>query len=73
VLVRKQAWGGDEPAQLVWEIVGRTHDPGSRDRAQSIVMTVRGRRLRGRVVLWNSRSYGLTVFRGVGLGDLSEA
>jgi hypothetical protein len=72
-LVHKQYWRGDEPAQLEWELVGRTHDPDVRDGAQSIVVTVDGRRLRSRVVVWSSRSYGLTVFKGVGLGELVEA
>ena len=72
-LVQKQYWRGDEPAQLEWEIVGRTHDPDVRDRAQSIVVTLDGKRLKGRVVVWSSRSYGLTVFKGVGLGELVEA
>jgi hypothetical protein len=72
-LVRKQYWRGDEPAQLEWEVVGRTHDPDLRDQAQSIVLTVDGRRLKGRVVLWSSRSYGLSVFKAVGLGELSQA
>ena len=72
-LVRIQHWRGDEPAQLEWEIVGRTRDPDIRDRAQSIVMTLDGKRLAGRVVIWSSRSYGLAVFKGVGLGDLTEA
>jgi len=72
-LVRIQHWRGDEPAQLEWEVAGRTHDSDLRDRTQSIVMVVAGKRLRGRVVLTSSRSHGLSVFQAVGLGDLAEA
>lgn len=72
-LVRTQHWRGDEPAQLEWEVVGRTTDADLRDRPQSVVMTVDGRRLKGRVVLSSSRSHGLSVFQAVGLGDLTEA
>jgi hypothetical protein len=72
-LVYKQHWRGDEPAQLEWELVGRTHDPDVQDGAQAIVVQVGGRRLKGRIVLWSSRSYGLTVFKGVGLGELVTA
>lgn len=72
-LVRTQHWRGDEPAQLEWEVVGRTTDPDLRDRTQSIVMTLEGQRLRGRVVLAHSRSHELSVFKAVGLGDLTEA
>jgi hypothetical protein len=72
-LVRIQHWRGDEPAQLEWEIVGRTHDEDVRDGAQSIDMEIGEERLKGRVVLSSSRSYGLTVFKGVGLGELVKA
>ncbi len=35
-------------------------------------MTTDGKRLKGRVVLSSSSSFGLTAFEAVGLGDLAE-
>lgn len=72
-LVRIQYWRGDEPAQLEWEVAGRTHDENLRDGTQPIVIEVGGERLKGRVVLSSSRSYGLSVFKAVGLGELVKA
>ena len=73
-LVRTQHWLGDETAQQEWEIVGRTYDATLSDGPQPVVLTVDGRRLKGRVVLTASRSIGsdLWAFNGVGLGDLVE-
>lgn len=71
-LVYTQYWNGDEPAQREWEVVGRTEDDDLRVGAQPIVIATSDTRLKGRVVLDHSRSYGLTVFSGVGLGDLVE-
>ncbi len=38
-----------------------------------IVVTVDGKRLKGRVVMASSSSYGLSVFSAVGLGELTDA
>ena len=71
-LVRIQHWNGEEPAQLEWEVTGRTEDDDLADGVQPLVVTVGERRLRGRGVLSSSRSYGLSVFHIVGLDALSE-
>ena len=67
-----QYWRGEEPAQRDWELVGRTFEPGLRDGAQPVVITLGTRRLSGRIVLTVSASGGYAVFKGVGLGDLVE-
>lgn len=72
-LVRIQYWRGDEKAQQDWEIVGRTRDEEFRDGTQSIVIAIGDERYKGRVVLTSSRSYGLAVFKAVGLGELVRA
>lgn len=40
---------------------------------ESFVITVDGKRLKGRAVMSSSRSFGLSVFSAVGLGDLTDA
>lgn len=73
-LILTQYWNGDEPAQQEWEVAGRTHDERLHQGPQSVAFEAGGRRYRGRVVLSSSRSMGtsLSVFSGVGLGDLTE-
>jgi len=71
-LVRIQYWRGDEPAQRDWEVAGRTPVEDLHEGAQSVVLTVDGRRFKGRVVLSSSSSFGLTKFEGAGLGELTE-
>ena len=72
-LVYTQYWNGDQPAQREWEVLGRTHDDDLMEGVEAIVVTVDGRRLKGRVVMTSSRSYGLSVFKAVGLGELTDA
>lgn len=72
-LVYTQYWNGDQPAQREWEVLGRTHDDDLMEGVEAIVVTVDGRRLKGRVVMTSSRSYGLSVFQAVGLGELTDA
>lgn len=72
-LVYTQYWNGDQPAQREWEVLGRTHDDDLKEGVEAIVVTVDGRRLKGRVVMTSSRSYGLSVFQAVGLGELTDA
>jgi hypothetical protein len=72
-LVYTQYWNGDQPAQREWEVLGRTHDDQLREGVQAIVIGADGRRLKGRVVLNSSRSYELSVFQAVGLGELTDA
>jgi hypothetical protein len=71
-LVHIQYWRGDEAAQRDWEIGGRTPVEDLHEGPQAVVMTVDGRRYRGRVVLASSSSFGMTKFEGAGLGELIE-
>jgi hypothetical protein len=71
-LVWTQHWRGDAPAQLEWEVVGRTRDDLVLDGVTSLAITHGDRRFRGRGVATSSRAHGLTVFNIVGLGDLAE-
>lgn len=71
-LIHIQHWRGDEPAQREWEVAGRTPVQDLHQGTQSVVMTTDGKRLKGRVVLSSSSSFGLTAFEAVGLGDLAE-
>lgn len=72
-LLYTQYWNGDAPAQREWEVLGRTHDDDLKEGVETIVVTVDGRRLKGRVVLNSSRSHDLSVFQAVGLGELTDA
>jgi hypothetical protein len=72
-LVYIQYWDGERAAQREWEVLGRTHDDGLREGVQAIVITVDGKRLKGRVVLNSSRSFELSVFQAVGLDELTDA
>ena len=72
-LLYTQHWRGDEPAQREWEVHGRTRDEELREGVEPIVITVDGRRLKGRVVMTSSRSHGLSVFQAVGLDELTDA
>ncbi len=72
-LCRIQHWAGDEPAQVEWEIRGRTKDERLRDGTRGIDMAAGDRRYRGRVIVSSSASGGLTVFEMVVLGDLVES
>lgn len=72
-LVYTQHWHGDQPAQHEWEVLGRTHHDDLKEGVEPIVISVDGRRLKGRVVITSSRSYGLSVFQAVGLGELTDA
>lgn len=72
-LVYTQYWDGEQAAQREWEILGRTHEEGLKEGVESFVITVDGKRLKGRAVMQSSRSYGLSVFSAVGLGELTDA
>jgi hypothetical protein len=72
-LVYTQYWDGEQAAQREWEILGRTHEEGLKEGVESVVITVDGKRLKGRAVMSSSRSFGLSVFSAVGLGDLTDA
>jgi hypothetical protein len=72
-LVYTQHWNGDEPAQREWGILGRTHDDDLKEGVAAVMITVDGRRLKGRAVVASSRSYGLTAFEAVGLDELVDA
>jgi hypothetical protein len=72
-LVDTHYWNGDQPAQHEWEVLGRTNDDDLKEGVEAIVITVDGRRLKGRVVMTSSRSYGLSAFQAVGLGELTDA
>jgi hypothetical protein len=72
-LVYTQYWAGEQAAQLEWEVIGRTHQDDLKEGVEPIVLTVDGKRLKGRVVVNSSRSYGLTVFSAVGLDGLTDA
>ena len=67
-----QHWRGEEPAQLEWEVAGRTREAGVRDGAREVTLIFPDRRLRGRGVITSSAGPGLTVFEIVGLGPLVE-
>jgi hypothetical protein len=71
-LARIQYWNGDEPAQLEWEIRGRTDEDTLTDTVHPIVITIGESRFKGRGVFRTSRSYGMTVFHIVGLDPLVE-
>ncbi len=72
-LVYTQYWNGEQAAQREWEVLGRTHRDDLKEGVEPIVVTVDGKRLKGRVVVTSSRSYGLSVFSAVGLGELTDA
>lgn len=72
-LVYTQYWNGEQPAQREWEVLGRTHEDDLKEGVEAIVVTVDGKRLKGRVVIMSSRSYGLSVFQAVGLDELADA
>lgn len=72
-LVLIQHWNGDQPAQLEWELVGRTRSELVEGGAQAIALVRDGRRFDGRIIIWASRSFGLTVFKGAGIGALRDA
>jgi hypothetical protein len=72
-LVYIQHWNEGEPAQRDWEVNGRTEDDGLREGVQPVVIVTPNGRFKGRVVVNHSRSYGMTVWQGVGLGDLTPA
>jgi hypothetical protein len=72
-LVYTQYWNGEQPAQREWEVLGRTHEDDLTEGVEAIVVTVDGKRLKGRVVIMSSRSYGLSVFQAVGLDELADA
>lgn len=72
-LVFTQFWNGEQAAQLEWEVLGRTHEDDLKEGVEAIVVTVDGKRLKGRVVISSSRSFGLSVFSAVGLGQLTDA
>jgi hypothetical protein len=72
-LVYTQYWDGEQAAQREWEVLGRTHEEDLKEGVESIVVTVDGKRLKGRAVMQSSRSYGLSVFSAVGLGELTDA
>jgi hypothetical protein len=72
-LVYTQYWNGEQAAQREWEVIGRTHQDDLKEGVEPIVVTVDGKRLKGRVVVNSTRSYGLSVFSAVGLGELTDA
>ena len=72
-LVYTQYWNGEQAAQREWEVIGRTHQDDLKEGVEPIVVTVDGKRRKGRVVVTSSRSYGLSVFSAVGLDELRDA
>jgi hypothetical protein len=72
-LVYTQYWNGEQAAQREWEVIGRTRQDDLKEGVEPIVLTVDGKRLKGRVVVNSSRSYGLSVFSAVGLDELRDA
>lgn len=72
-LVYTQYWNGEQPAQREWEVLGRTREDDLKEGVEAIVVTVDGKRLKGRVAMTSSRSFGLSVFQAVGLDELTDA